>query len=142
MEKLIGILTGGGDCPGLNPAIRGCVMRAKDHGTNCVGIQDGWRGLVNAETVPLGVADVFDIINKGGTILGTSRTNPFKKDDEAKKCAENFKKLGLDALVAMGGEDTLGGAARLYKEFKLPVVGVPKTMDNDLSAPAFPFGYD
>lgn len=142
MVKSIGILTGGGDCPGLNPAIRGCVMRAHDHGYNCVGILDGWKGLVLGETMPLELHDVSELMGKGGTILGTSRTNPFKKEGDAKKCLENFEKLGLDALVAMGGEDTLGVANRFFKEHKLPVVGVPKTMDNDLSATDYTFGFD
>lgn len=142
MEKTIGILTGGGDCPGLNPAIRGCVMRAHDHGYDCLGILDGWKGLVQAETMPLEIHDVSEIVGKGGTILGTSRTNPFKKEGAAQKCLENFEKLGLDALVAMGGEDTLGVANRFFKEHQLPVVGVPKTMDNDLSATDYTFGFD
>jgi len=144
MPKRIGILTGGGDCPGLNPAIRGCVMRAMDHGYECLGLSEGWRGLVTGTAAPLGLEDVQDIVGKGGTILGTSRTNPFKKEKEGavKACLDNFKKLGLDALVAMGGEDTLGVAARLHKEHKVPVVGVPKTMDNDLSATDYTFGFD
>src|SRR5438132_973015 len=103
--KKIGILTGGGDCPGLNPAIRGVVMRAKDFGYDCVGILEGWRGLVEGLSQPLSVADVSEIIGKGGTILGTSRTNPFKKEGAVQKCLDNFKKLNLDALVACGGED-------------------------------------
>lgn len=142
MEKTIGILTGGGDCPGLNPAIRGCVMRAHDHGFECVGILEGWKGLIQGDTIPLEIHDVSEIVGKGGTILGTSRTNPFKKEDGVKKCLENFDKLGLDALVAMGGEDTLGVANKLFKEHKIPVVGVPKTMDNDLSATDYTFGFD
>jgi len=142
MEKTIGILTGGGDCPGLNPAIRGCVMRAMDHGYDCVGLMEGWKGLVQGDTQPLELHDVYELVGKGGTMLGTSRTNPFKKEGDVKKCLENFKKLRLDALIAMGGEDTLGVAARLYKEHKVPVVGVPKTMDNDLSATDYTFGFD
>lgn len=142
MAKKIGILTGGGDCPGLNPAIRGVVMRAKDHGYDCIGFLEGWKGFIEGNTIPLSVEDVGEIVNKGGTILGTSRTNPFKKEGAPQKCLENFKKLGLDALVALGGEDTLGVAARFYKENKLSVVGVPKTMDNDLSATDYTFGFD
>ncbi len=141
MSKTIGILTGGGDCPGLNPAIRGAVMRGQDFGYKFLGLQEGWRGLVEGNAVPLELSDVKEIVGKGGTILGTSRTNPFKKGTE-KQCVENFKKLGLDALIACGGEDTLGVASRFYKEFKLNVVGVPKTMDNDLSATDFTFGFD
>ncbi len=142
MGKLIGILTGGGDCPGLNPAIRGAVMRAKDHGYECVGLVEGWRGLVEGKTMPLTTASVAEIVSKGGTVLGTSRTNPFKKEGAVEKCLDNFKKLKLDALIACGGEDTLGVAARLYKEHKVNVVGVPKTMDNDLSATDYTFGFD
>lgn len=142
MSKRIGLLTGGGDCPGLNPAIRGCVMRALDFGYECLGLQEGWKGLVEGNAAPLNLSDVEEIINKGGTILGTSRTNPFKKEGAVEKCLKSFQTLKLDALVAMGGEDTLGVASRLYKEHKVNVVGVPKTMDNDLSATDFTFGFD
>jgi 6-phosphofructokinase 1 len=134
MSKTIGILTGGGDCPGLNPAIRGAVIRGMEHGYNFVGFLEGWKGAIEGNTMPLKLSDVKEIVGKGGTILGTSRTNPFKKEGGAQKVLENLKKLNLDALIACGGEDTLGVASRLYKEFKAPVVGVPKTMDNDLSA--------
>ncbi len=142
MAKKIGILTGGGDCPGLNPAIKGCVWAAEKFGYECVGITDGWKGLVEGLTMPLNRENTEYMIMKGGTMLGTSRTNPFKKEDQVKKCLENFKKLDLYALVAMGGEDTLGVATRLYGEHKLNVVGVPKTMDNDLSATDYTFGFD
>ncbi len=142
MGKKVGILTGGGDCPGLNPAIRGCVMRGLDFGFDFVGLLEGWSGLIEGMTMPLGLEAVDDIIGRGGTILGTSRTNPFKKEGGAARCLENMKKLKLDALVALGGEDTLGVATRLYKEHRMPVVGVPKTMDNDLSATDFTFGFD
>lgn len=142
MRKRIGILTGGGDCPGLNPAIKGCVWAAEKFGYECVGITDGWKGLVEGLTMPLDRENTEYMIMKGGTMLGTSRTNPFKKEDQVKKCLENFKKLDLHALVAMGGEDTLGVATRLYGEHKLNVVGVPKTMDNDLSATDYTFGFD
>ncbi|MFA6002786.1 MAG: ATP-dependent 6-phosphofructokinase [Elusimicrobiota bacterium] len=140
--KKIGILTGGGDCPGLNPAIRGAVLHARALGYECLGIQEGWKGMVNGDARPLGLAEVEDIVGKGGTILGTSRTNPYKKEGGVEKTLAAFKKLGLDALIAMGGEDTLGVAAKLYKEHKCAVVGVPKTMDNDLSATDFTFGFD
>ncbi|MBD3271383.1 MAG: ATP-dependent 6-phosphofructokinase, partial [Elusimicrobia bacterium] len=140
--KRMGVLTGGGDCPGLNPAIRGCVMRGIDHGFDAVGLVEGWRGLVEAKTTELNADIVDDIVSRGGTILGTSRTNPFKKQGAVEKCLENIKKLKLDALIAMGGEDTLGVASRLHKEHKVPVVGVPKTMDNDLSATDYTFGFD
>lgn len=142
MAKTIGILTGGGDCPGLNPAIRGAVMRGLDHGFNFVGLLEGWRGLVEGKSIPLTLPMVEDIAKLGGTILKTSRTNPFKKEGAVEKCLANFKKLGLHALIAMGGEDTLGVATKLYEQHKVNVVGVPKTMDNDLNATDFTFGFD
>lgn len=142
MAKKIGILTGGGDCPGLNPAIRGCVYAAHRNGFECVGLEDGWKGLMEAKTMPLSPAAVEDLISKGGTCLGTSRTNPYKKEGGVQKCLESFKALGLEALVAMGGEDTLGVAMKLHREHKFPVVGVPKTMDNDLSGTDYTFGFD
>jgi phosphofructokinase-like protein len=142
MSKRVAVLTGGGDCPGLNPAIRGCVLRGLDHRFEFIGLTEGWRGLVEGKTQTLGLKDVKEIINKGGTILGTSRTNPFKEEGAVQKCLETFKKLKLDALVALGGEDTLGVAAKFFKEHKLPMVGVPKTMDNDLSATDYTFGFD
>lgn len=142
MSKTIGILTGGGDCPGLNPAIRGAVMRGLDHGYNFVGLLEGWKGLVEGNSRPLKLEDVQDIAKLGGTILKTSRTNPFKREGAVQKCLDNFKRLKLDALIAMGGEDTLGVATRLFLEHKVNVVGVPKTMDNDLSSTDFTFGFD
>lgn len=142
MKKKIGILTGGGDCPGLNPAIRGCVYAAEKYGYECVGLVDGWKGLIQGDTTPLNKEITEYIIMKGGTILGTSRTNPVKTEDGVKKCLATFNKLGLHALVAMGGDDTLGVATRLYKDHKLNVVGVPKTMDNDLDVTDYTFGFD
>ncbi|HNW43576.1 MAG TPA: ATP-dependent 6-phosphofructokinase [Elusimicrobiales bacterium] len=142
MKKKIGILTGGGDCPGLNPAIRGCVYAAEKYGYECVGLTDGWRGLVEGTTTPLSREITEYIVMKGGTMLGTSRTNPYKTEGSVQKCLETFKKLGLYALVAMGGDDTLGVATKLYRDHKLNVVGVPKTMDNDLSVTDYTFGFD
>jgi 6-phosphofructokinase 1 len=142
MSLKVGVLTGGGDCPGLNPAIRGLVYRGLDHGFDFVGLEEGWRGLVEGKTLPLGLNEVQHIVNQGGTILGTSRTNPFKKEGYVDRCLATWKDLGLDALVAMGGEDTLGVATRFSAEHGLHVVGVPKTMDNDLSATDFTFGFD
>ncbi|MBI3291578.1 MAG: 6-phosphofructokinase [Elusimicrobia bacterium] len=141
-SQRIGILTGGGDCPGLNPAIRGCVLRALDHGWECVGILEGWKGLIEGHSTPLGIAEVDDLMGRGGTILRTSRTNPYKKEGAVARCLATIKRLRLGALVAMGGEDTLGVAARLFKDYRLKVVGVPKTMDNDLSATDYTFGFD
>jgi 6-phosphofructokinase 1 len=140
--KKIGILTGGGDCPGLNPAIRGVVYASEKFGFQCVGIIDGWKGMIEGNTIDLKKEDVEYIISQGGTILGTSRTNPFKKEENVKKVLENFKLLDLYALVAIGGEDTLGVATKLYENYKLNVVGVPKTMDNDLNATDYTFGFD
>jgi phosphofructokinase-like protein len=139
----IGILTGGGDCPGLNPAIRGFVMRALDYGWEVTGFLNGWKGLVTGASRPLGLADVEDIISQGGTILGSSRTNPFKPGREAdlEATLQNIEELRLDALVALGGEDTLGVAHKLYK-IGIKTVGVPKTMDNDLNATDYTFGFD
>ncbi len=140
--KKLAILTGGGDCPGLNPAIRGVVLKATDLGYECLGVQEGWKGMISGDAKPLRREDVEEIVGRGGTILGTSRTNPYKKEGGVEGVVGTFKKLGLHALVAMGGEDTLGVAAKLYKEKKLNVVGVPKTMDNDLSATDYTFGFD
>ncbi len=142
MKKKIGILTGGGDCPGLNPAIRGCVYAAEKYGYECVGLTDGWRGLVEGTTTPLSREITEYIIMKGGTMLGTSRTNPYKNEGGVEKCLATFKRLGLHALVAMGGDDTLGVATKLYRDHKLNVVGVPKTMDNDLNVTDYTFGFD
>ena len=142
MGKKVGLLTGGGDCPGLSPALRGVVMRGLDHGFEFTGFLEGWRGLVDGNTQPVTLTDVKEIVGKGGTFLGSSRTNPFKKEGAVEKCLANFKKFNLHALVVCGGEDTLGVAAKLYKEHNVNVVGVPKTMDNDLSATDYTFGFD
>ena len=142
MAKRIGILTGGGDCPGLNCAIRGVVLKALSLGYECVGVQEGWKGMIRAEAKPLPLEAVEEIVGRGGTILGTSRTNPYKKEGGVEATLAAFKTLGLDALVAMGGEDTLGVASKLFKERQCRVVGVPKTMDNDLSATDYTFGFD
>ncbi len=137
----IGILTGGGDCPGLNPVIRASVRTAIKEGFQVLGIKNGWKGLVDAETMPLDAMAVSGIIHRGGTILGTSRTNPYKEASSTEKAKANFKKLGLDALIAIGGEDTLGAANKFFKD-GLKVVGVPKTIDNDLSGTDVTFGFD
>ncbi len=141
MAKSIGILTGGGDCPGLNAVIRAVARRSIDRGYNVVGVREGWRGLVEPLLVPLGPREISGILPRGGTILGTTRTNPYRLDGGVERVLENFK-ANLDALVAIGGEDTLGVAARLHAEHDLAVVGVPKTIDNDLSATDYTFGFD
>jgi len=138
----IGILTGGGDCPGLNAVIRAVVRSSDAQGWDCVAVVEGWRGLVEGHFEVLGPQEVSGILPRGGTIIGTSRTNPFKLDGGVDKVLQNFHDRGLDALVAIGGEDTLGVAARLYKEHDLPLVGVPKTIDNDLSGTDYTFGFD
>ncbi|OGW93796.1 MAG: pyrophosphate--fructose-6-phosphate 1-phosphotransferase [Omnitrophica bacterium RIFCSPLOWO2_01_FULL_45_24] len=139
----VGVLTGGGDCPGLNAVIRGIVRKAAQNKAEIIGIKNGWKGLIENDTIELGLESVSGILPKGGTILGTSRTNPYKKPDDAKKAIAHYKKLKLDALIVIGGEDTLGAANKLLKENDaLNIVGVPKTIDNDLSATDFTFGFD
>jgi ATP-dependent phosphofructokinase / diphosphate-dependent phosphofructokinase len=142
VSKRVGVLTGGGDCPGLNAVIRAVTRRLLTRGYEVVGIREGWRGLVDDHLVALGPREISGILPRGGTILGTSRTNPFKSEDGVGRVLSNFESAGLDALVAIGGEDTLGVAARLHAEDGFPVVGVPKTIDNDLSATDYTFGFD
>ncbi len=139
--KKFGILTGGGDCPGLNPVIRAVTRKASNEGVKVIGIENGWEGMIKNLTIPLDIQSVSGILPKGGTILGTSRTNPYKNPKDVKKIKENFKKLKLNALIAVGGEDTLGVANKLFKE-GLNVVGIPKTIDNDLSETDYTFGFD
>src|SRR5919204_6821621 len=120
----IGVLTGGGDCPGLNAVIPAVARRSFSRGHEVVGVREGWRGLVEGLFHPLGPREISGILPRGGTILGTSRTNPFKSEDGVERVVANFDSDGLTALVTIGGEDTLGVAARLYAEHDLPVVGV------------------
>jgi phosphofructokinase-like protein len=138
----VGVLTGGGDCPGLNAVIRAVGRRVMVRGGEVVGVLEGWKGLVEALFEPLGPREISGLLPRGGTIIGTTRTNPFKLDGGVERVLDNFRGAGLDALVAIGGEDTLGVAARLYEEQEFPVVGVPKTIDNDLSATDYTFGFD
>jgi phosphofructokinase-like protein len=142
----VGMLTGGGDAPGLNGVIRAVTMRCvNDYGYEVLGVRRGWRGLLQKEedsTQPLTADDVRYILEEGGTILLSSRTNPYKNEGDAEKVVENMKELGIDALVAVGGDDTLGVAKRLHDDFGIQVVGCPKTIDNDLSATDTTFGYD
>jgi phosphofructokinase-like protein len=138
----IGVLTGGGDCPGLNAVIRAVVRKGVEvYGHEFVGFRDGWKGPLEGVTIPLDVPAVRGILPRGGTILGSSRTNPIKVDGGVDKIRENLKGLGVDALVAIGGEDTLGVATALAGQ-GLNVVGVPKTIDNDLNATDYTFGFD
>ncbi|HVD48833.1 MAG TPA: ATP-dependent 6-phosphofructokinase [Gaiellaceae bacterium] len=138
----VGVLTGGGDCPGLNAVIRAVARRSFSHGHEVVGVREGWRGLVDGRFEPLGPREVSGLLPRGGTILGTSRTNPYKLEGGVEDVRANFEREGLDALVAIGGEDTLGVAASLFAELEFPVVGVPKTIDNDLSGTDYTFGFD
>jgi phosphofructokinase-like protein len=136
----IGILTGGGDCPGLNAVIRAVARRVFDADDEVIGVLHGWRGLVEGQFRELGPIDVSGILPRGGTILKTSRTNPYKVEGGVDRVLANMRQL--DALVAIGGEDTLGVAARLHSEHQLHIVGVPKTIDNDLSGTDYTFGFD
>ncbi|CAG7632111.1 6-phosphofructokinase [Actinacidiphila bryophytorum] len=139
----VGVLTGGGDCPGLNAVIRGIVRKGvQEYGYDFTGFRDGWRGPLEGDTVRLDIPAVRGILPRGGTILGSSRTNPLKVEGGVRRVQENLAAEGIDALIAIGGEDTLGVAAALHQEHGVKVVGVPKTIDNDLSATDYTFGFD
>ena len=138
----VGVLTGGGDCPGLNAVIRAVGRRVMVNRHDLVGVREGWKGLVEGLFEPLGPREISGLLPRGGTIIGTTRTNPYKLEGGVDHVLEHFRDANLDALVAIGGEDTLGVAARLYGEHQFPVVGVPKTIDNDLSATDYTFGFD
>ena len=138
----IGILTSGGDCPGLNAVIRGAVLKGiQIYGQEFVGFKDGWRGVVDGTIMPLERRDIQGISKQGGTILGTSRTNPFEGEGGAERVRENMERLGVDSLIAIGGEGTLAAAKRLT-DAGIKIVGVPKTIDNDLPATDYSFGFD
>src|SRR3954449_7271158 len=138
----IGVLTGGGDCPGLNAVIRAIVRKsALAYGHEILGFRDGWRGPLEGDAEPLTNDVTRGILPRGGTILGSSRTNPFKRDDGVDVIREKFERMGVDGLIAIGGEDTLGAASRLHQA-GLPVLGVPKTIDNDLGGTDMTFGFD
>ncbi len=153
--KKIGILTGGGDAPGLNGVIYGTMLKAYDSNIECVGIEKGWKGFMESLTIPLNIAEQDDLHTKGGTLLYTSRTNPFKatlgienereKEEKEKEIAQTmhqkFEELGIDALIAIGGDDTLGVAATLFKHTNAKVVGCPKTIDNDIKGTDYTFGF-
>jgi ATP-dependent phosphofructokinase / diphosphate-dependent phosphofructokinase len=137
----IGVLTGGGDCPGLNAVIRAIVRKGVDtHGHEFVGFKYGWAGVLNQDTMPLTRESTRGILHRGGTILGSSRTNVYKVEDGLNKVKAAMEAQGLDALIPIGGEDTLGVAGKLHED-GIPVVGVPKTIDNDLNATDFTFGF-
>ncbi|AUS77904.1 ATP-dependent 6-phosphofructokinase [Actinoalloteichus sp. AHMU CJ021] len=138
----IGVLTGGGDCPGLNAVIRAVVRKGVEvHGHDFVGFRNGWKGPIEGLTKPLGLDEVEDILTRGGTILGSSRTNPYKVDGGVEAIKRTLAEEGVDALIAIGGEDTLGVAKKLTDD-GVGVVGVPKTIDNDLNATDYTFGFD
>src|ERR1044072_4168730 len=138
----IGVLTGGGDCPGLNAVIRAVTRKGiEKHGWDVVGFRNGWQGPLDGNSRPISLDDVEDILTRGGTILGSSRTNPYKIDGGVDRIKANLAELGVDALIAIGGEDTLGVAKRLTDD-GIGVVGVPKTIDNDLAATDYTFGFD
>ena len=143
MAKKVGILTGGGDCPGLNAVIRATTRKCiVEYGDQVVGVRRGWQGLIENDYTPLDLREVSGILPRGGTILRTSRTNPFKNPKEVDVILKNIADNGLDAIVAIGGEDTLGVASRLYEQHGVHVVGVPKTIDNDLQGTDYTFGFD
>ena len=138
----IGVLTGGGDCPGLNAVIRAVVRKGiKAHGWEIVGFRNGWQGPIENLTKPIGLTDVEEILTRGGTILGSSRTNPYKVEGGVDRIRETIAENQIDAIIAIGGEDTLGVAKRLTDD-GIGVVGVPKTIDNDLGATDYTFGFD
>lgn len=147
-HKVIGILTGGGDCPGLNPAIKAATKKALESGYKVLGLREGWKGLLDPSLKPIDLTydAVRHIDRQGGTILGTSRTNPFKISDKIsdgpKTVCNMIKKYELSGLIAIGGEDTLGVAAKLYDQEKLHVVGIPKTIDRDLSFTDYSLGFE
>ncbi|MCF3964793.1 6-phosphofructokinase [Streptomyces fuscigenes] len=139
----VGVLTGGGDCPGLNAVIRAIVRKGvQEHGFAFTGFRDGWRGLLDGTARPLDIASVHGILPLGGTIIGASRTNPLAAEDGVDRIRETLAREDVDALVVIGGEDTLGVANELVERHGIPCVGVPKTIDNDLSATDFTFGFD
>ncbi|WP_128801017.1 MULTISPECIES: 6-phosphofructokinase [unclassified Streptomyces] len=138
----IGVLTGGGDCPGLNAVIRSVVRKGtQEYGFEFVGLRDGWLGALRDKVVPLDIAAVRGILPRGGTILGSSRTNPFKHEDGVARIKDTLTAHGVDALVVIGGEDTLGAATELSRQ-GVPLVGVPKTIDNDVAGTDYTFGFD
>ena len=134
------MLTGGGDCPGLNPVIRAVCRRLWEQGHETFGVLDGWRGAIDTNLKPLSWSEISGILHIGGTIIGTSRTNPFKNEGGVEGVKRTFNEI--DALIAIGGEDTLGVASKLCSEHNLPIVGVPKTIDNDLNGTDYTFGFD
>jgi 6-phosphofructokinase 1 len=142
-QMRIGVLTGGGDCPGLNAVIRAIVREGITlHDDELIGFRGGWKGVLENEAIPLDFGSTSGILPRGGTILRTSRTNVFAREDGPQQVRRTFEQAGLDGLIAIGGEDTLGAAHRLHAEHGLPIIGIPKTIDNDLGATDVTFGFD
>ncbi len=141
MEMKVGILSGGGDAPGINAVIRAVVRRGiQEYGYEVVGIKDGWQGLIDCEFIPLNLRTVSGLLHRGGSVLGTSRTNPFRREETPRDIVKNIEKHDIEALVVIGGDDTLGVAFKLYKK-GIHCVGVPKTIDNDLVGTDYTFGF-
>ena len=138
----IGVLTAGGDCPGLNAAIRAIVRRASADDVEVLGIRNGWRGLVENDVVELTRASVTGILPRGGTILGTSRLNPIKDEQLIERLKENLRILRLDGVIVVGGEGSLSAARDLWHDHQVQLVGIPKTIDNDVCGTDFTFGFD
>src|SRR3990170_804353 len=138
----VGVLTGGGDCPGLNAVIRAVVRTLHNSGSETLGLLEGWRGAIEGNYVELKPEHTDGIIDRGGTILGSSRTNPYKNAENVDRLVETWNRLGLGALIAIGGDDTLGVASKLFNDRGLATIGVPKTIDNDLSSTDVTFGFD
>jgi len=138
----VAILCGGGDAPGTNAVIRAIVRKGiMNYNYQMFGVEDGWKGMIDGNIAPMDMNSISGILHRGGTILGTSRTNPFKREGAPQKVLENMKKFSLDALIAIGGDDTLGAAQKMF-EIGLPCVGVPKTIDNDLACTDYTFGFN
>ncbi len=142
MDKYLGIMTGGGDCPGLNAVIRAVVRRATSEKIPVLGIHSGWQGLIDGDIEPLTRYSVAGIQYKGGTILGTSRRNPLEDEESLQRIREHWKKFGLGALIVAGGNGTLSCSMRMWRDHGYPIVGVPKTIDNDIAGTDYTFGFD
>src|SRR5687767_1986833 len=142
MDTRIGILTAGGDCPGLNAVIRAVVRRAVVDNVEVLGIKNGWRGLVEGDVEPLTRSSVTGILPRGGTILGTSRANPLQSPGTIQQVRENWEKFQLKGLIVVGGDGSLSAALDLWRDYHLPLVGIPKTIDNDIRGTDFTFGFD
>src|SRR5215216_384739 len=142
MDNYLGVMTGGGDCPGLNAVIRAVVRRSMIERLPVLGIHSGWQGLIDGDIEPLTRYSVAGIQYKGGTILGTSRCNPLESDESLLKIRDNWRKFGLSSLIVVGGNGTLSASMRMWRDHKYPIVGVPKTIDNDIAGTDYTFGFD